>query len=48
MDAAHLSAVDVHRGGVLHLELGPEPSGWGTHLRPPSVTPWDLSRESGP
>ncbi len=41
MDAAHLSAVDVHRGGVLQLELGPEPSSWGTHLRPPSVTPWE-------
>jgi putative alpha-1,2-mannosidase len=41
MEAAHLSAVDIHRGGVLHLELGPEPSNWGTHLRPPSVTPWE-------
>ena len=47
MDAAHLSAVDVHRGGVLHLELGPEPSTWGTHLRPPSVTPWEPLRTSG-
>ena len=34
--AAHLSAVQVHRGGVLRLELGSEPSGWGARIRPPS------------
>ena len=48
---AHLSAVDVHRGGVLQLELGPEPSSWGTHLRPPSRrrrgTPRDRDPRAG-
>jgi putative alpha-1,2-mannosidase len=36
MDEAYLSAAELHRGGVLHLELGPEPSTWGSKLRPPS------------
>jgi putative alpha-1,2-mannosidase len=34
----HLRAADVHRGGVLQLELGPEPSGWGREGRPPSLS----------
>ncbi len=34
----HLSAVQVHRGGRLHLVLGPEPCRWGTDVRPPSAT----------
>ena len=38
MDRAHLSAAELHRGGVLHLELGPEPSSWGNAARPPSVS----------
>lgn len=29
---------DLHRGGVLELELGPEPSAWGTTVRPPSTS----------
>jgi putative alpha-1,2-mannosidase len=33
---AYLSAADVHRGGRLHLRLGPEPSAWGGGIRPPS------------
>jgi putative alpha-1,2-mannosidase len=37
-ESTHLSAADVHRGGRLHLELGPEPSDWGRALRPPSVS----------
>ena len=37
LDAAYLAAVDVHRGGRLLLELGPQPSGWGTAIRPPSL-----------
>jgi predicted alpha-1,2-mannosidase len=37
-DAAHLSAADVHRGGRLRLELGPEPSDWGRKIRPPSLS----------
>jgi len=36
LDATHLSGLDVHDGGRLHLELGPEPSDWGRKLRPPS------------
>jgi putative alpha-1,2-mannosidase len=38
LTSAHLTAVDVHRGGRLHLELGPEPSAWATATRPPSVS----------
>ena len=30
---------DLHRGGTLQIDLGPEPSAWGTSTRPPSVTP---------
>jgi putative alpha-1,2-mannosidase len=36
LHATHLSAVQVHRGGRLHLDLGPEPSKWGRKIRPPS------------
>jgi hypothetical protein len=36
LTASYLSATEVHRGGVLHLELGPEPSSWGRDERPPS------------
>jgi putative alpha-1,2-mannosidase len=38
LETTHLSAADVHRGGVLHLELGPEPSPWGRSARPPSLS----------
>jgi predicted alpha-1,2-mannosidase len=38
LHAAHLSAVDIHRGGRLHLRLGPEPSDWGYKIRPPSLS----------
>jgi predicted alpha-1,2-mannosidase len=41
LDAGHLSALDIHRGGRLHLELGSEPSDWGRKVRPPSLS--DLS-----
>jgi putative alpha-1,2-mannosidase len=37
-ETTHISAADVHRGGVLHLELGPEPSPWGRSARPPSLS----------
>jgi predicted alpha-1,2-mannosidase len=40
LDAGHLTAAEVHRGGRLHLELGPEPSDWATKIRPPSVSEW--------
>ena len=38
LEATHLTATDVHRGGVLALELGPEPSPWGRAGRPPSLS----------
>lgn len=38
LHATHLSAADVHRGGRLHLRLGPQPSGWGCESRPPSLS----------
>ena len=38
LDVTHLSAIQLHRGGRLHLELGPEPSAWGQKLRPPSLS----------
>jgi predicted alpha-1,2-mannosidase len=31
-----LSTRALHRGGHLHVSLGPEPTGWGTVHRPPS------------
>jgi putative alpha-1,2-mannosidase len=33
-----LSARELHQGGTLRLELGPEPSDWGRATRPPSVS----------
>ncbi|GAB7047602.1 hypothetical protein JCM9534A_27280 [Catenuloplanes indicus JCM 9534] len=38
LEATHLSAADVHRGGRLQLTLGPEPSSWGRGIRPPSLS----------
>ncbi len=38
LDRTHLSACDLHRGGVLRLELGPTPSRWGCLTRPPSLS----------
>ncbi|WP_203840630.1 GH92 family glycosyl hydrolase [Winogradskya humida] len=38
LHGAHLSAADVHKGGRLHLKLGPEPSAWAQGVRPPSVS----------
>jgi predicted alpha-1,2-mannosidase len=37
LDEAFVTAKDVHRGGRLHLELGPQPSDWGRGRRPPSL-----------
>jgi len=36
LDRTWLSGTEVHRGGRLLLELGPEPAAWGS--RPPSTT----------
>src|SRR5690348_15115285 len=38
LDVAYLAGNDVHRGGRLHLVLGPDPSNWGTRARPPSLS----------
>jgi predicted alpha-1,2-mannosidase len=38
LSTTHISALDVHRGGVLQIELGPEPSSWGRSARPPSLS----------
>ncbi len=38
LEVAHLRATDVHAGGRLQLELGPEPSAWGRRGRPPSLS----------
>ncbi|MFE9747898.1 glycoside hydrolase domain-containing protein [Saccharothrix saharensis] len=38
LDVAHLRAADVHAGGRLQLDLGPEPSAWGRRVRPPSLS----------
>ncbi|GAA1512185.1 putative alpha-1,2-mannosidase [Agromyces terreus] len=36
IDRTWLRGDEVHRGGRLRIELGPEPSAWGTNARPPS------------
>lgn len=38
LDRTWLTGTELHRGGRLHLTLGPEPSDWGTTVRPPSVS----------
>jgi putative alpha-1,2-mannosidase len=38
LDAGHVRAMDIHRGGRLYLELGSEPSDWGRKVRPPSLS----------
>lgn len=38
LDRTWLTGTELHRGGRLHLELGPTPSAWGTTVRPPSVS----------
>jgi len=38
LETTHVSATDVHSGGVLQLVLGPEPSPWGRFARPPSLS----------
>jgi putative alpha-1,2-mannosidase len=36
LERSWLTGAEVHRGGVVSVELGPHPSGWGTTVRPPS------------
>jgi predicted alpha-1,2-mannosidase len=44
LDQSWLSAGAFHGGGRLHLDLGPEPCGWATTTRPPSVSTADHVR----
>ncbi|MEV6979939.1 GH92 family glycosyl hydrolase [Sphaerisporangium sp. NPDC051017] len=43
--ATHLNAATVHRGGLLHLRLGPGPSAWGRRIRPPSLSDPSMTPE---
>ncbi|HTJ39997.1 MAG TPA: glycoside hydrolase domain-containing protein [Dactylosporangium sp.] len=38
LDATHIGGGDIHRGGHLHVKLGPQPSSWGRRIRPPSAS----------
>ena len=38
LDRTWLTARELHNGGNLRLQLGPQPSGWGTTTRPPSAS----------
>ena len=38
LDRTWLTARELHRGGQLRLELGPQPAAWGTRTRPPSTS----------
>jgi len=38
LDRSWLRGDEVHRGGRLLVELGPEPSDWGRNARPPSAS----------
>lgn len=37
LDRPYLTGGELHAGGRLLIGLGPQPSGWGTHHRPPSA-----------
>jgi putative alpha-1,2-mannosidase len=38
LDRTWLTARELHRGGHLQVQLGPQPSAWGTKTRPPSAS----------
>jgi putative alpha-1,2-mannosidase len=38
LDRTWLTGRELHRGGHLQLQLGPNPSTWGTTTRPPSAS----------
>jgi putative alpha-1,2-mannosidase len=42
-----LTARELHRGGQLRLELGSQPSAWGTTTRPPSTSDLDAADAAG-
>jgi putative alpha-1,2-mannosidase len=46
LHATHLSAAGVHRGGRLHLRLGPEPSSGGRSIAPSLSDPPAIPKEA--
>lgn len=38
LDRTWLTGIELHRGGRLHITVGPTPSDWGSTVRPPSVS----------
>lgn len=38
LDGGFITGNELHGGGRLQIELGPEPSAWATKVRPPSVS----------
>jgi putative alpha-1,2-mannosidase len=48
LDQSFITGNQLHGGGRLEIELGPEPSDWATHTRPPSASDRaDLARGAG-
>jgi putative alpha-1,2-mannosidase len=43
LEHSYISGTDLHAGGRLHVELGPEPSDWATTHRPPSESQSPIS-----
>jgi putative alpha-1,2-mannosidase len=53
LERTWITTGELHAGGRLHVELGPEPADWGTTPRPPSVTtrpepPTTVTEEASP
>jgi len=38
LERTWITGNELHRGGRLVVDLGPEPSAWGTTARPPSTS----------
>ncbi|QTE27994.1 glycoside hydrolase domain-containing protein [Pengzhenrongella sicca] len=47
LERSWLTGTELHRGGLLHIELGPVPSRWGTEIRPPSTSQRPPSPHTG-
>jgi putative alpha-1,2-mannosidase len=43
LDRSWITLGELHRGGRLHLDLGPAPAGWATNTRPPSTPSTDTT-----
>jgi len=48
LERTWLTGAELHRGGRLHISLGPAPSDWGATVRPPSVSTSVPVTASGP